>query len=194
MYKTFFLLHFLGAILMFTAVGINLLSMIGMVLSKETKVVRLCSTWSVRMGKFLPYSIILLLISSLYMVFTKWDWELPWADASLVMLIIIAVTSITIDLPRLKAINRVVKEEATITPSFDLMVKTRDHVLWNSVSIMAMEVAAIIHIMIEKLGTAGSLITLALALIVGLLYSKIILHLANKYNPTAAIRNNTVNF
>lgn len=194
MYKTFFLLHFLGAILMFTAVGINLLGMIGMVLSKETKVVRLCSTWAVRMGKFLPFSIILLLISSFFMVFTKWDWELPWIDASFVMLIIITVTSITIDLPRLKAINRVVKEEATSTPSFDLMAKSRDHVLWNSVSIMAMEVAAIIHIMIEKLGTAGSLITLALALIVGLLYSKIILHLANKFNPAAAIRNNTVNF
>lgn len=104
------------------------------------------------------------------------------------------VTSISIDLPRHKAINRVVKEEETSTPSFDLMAKSRDHVLWNSVSIMAMEVAAIIHIMIEKLGTAGSLITLALALIVGLLYAKIILHLANKFNPAAAIRNNTVNF
>jgi hypothetical protein len=194
MYKTFFLLHFLGAILMFTAVGVNLLGMIGMVLSKETKVVRLCSTWTVRMGKFLPYSIILLLISSIYMVFTQWDWKLPWADASLGMLIIITVTVITIDLPRLKAINRVVKEEETITPSFDLMVKTRDHVLWSSVSIMAMEVAAIIHIMIEKFGIAGSLTTLVLALIVGLLYSKVILHLANKFNPTAVVRHKTVNF
>jgi hypothetical protein len=193
MYKIFFLLHFLGAILMFTAVGVNLLGMIGMVLSKETKVVRLCSTWTVRMGKFLPFSIILLLLSSFYMVFTKWDWELPWIDASLVMLIIITVTSITIDLPRLKAINSVVIEETTSTPSFDLMVKTRDHVLWNSVSIMTMEVAAIIHIMIEKLGIAGSLITLVLALVVGLLYSKIILHLANKFNPTV-VRNKTVNF
>ncbi|WML54935.1 hypothetical protein RCG17_10215 [Neobacillus sp. PS3-12] len=109
---------------MFTAVGINLLSMIGMVLSKETIVVRLCSTWAVRMGKFLPFSIILLLISSFYMVFTEWGWELPWIDASFVMLIIMTVTSITIDLPRLKAINRVVKEEATSTPSFDLMAKS----------------------------------------------------------------------
>lgn len=193
MYKTFFLLHFLGAILMLTAVGINLLGMIGMVLSKETKIVQLCSTWTVRMGKFLPFSIILLLISSFYMVFMKWGWELPWIDASFIMLIIITVTSITIDLPRLKAINRVVNEETTNTPSFDLLEKSRDHVLWNSVSIMAMEVAAIIHIMIEKLGTAGSLITLVLALIVGLLYSKIILHLANKFNP-ADVRNKTVNF
>ncbi|MDP4108098.1 MAG: hypothetical protein Q8935_24550, partial [Bacillota bacterium] len=130
---------------------------------------------------------------SFYMVFTKWGWELPWIDASFVMLIIITVTSIAIDLPRLKEINRVVKEETTKTPSFDLLEKSRDYVLWNSVSIMAMEVAAIIHIMIEKLGTAGSLITLLLALIVGLLYSKIILHLANKFNP-ADVRNKTVNF
>lgn len=193
MYKIVFLLHFLGAILMFTAVGISLLAMIGMAFSKETKIVRLCSIWIVRMVKFLPYSITLLLISSLYMVFTKWDWEVPWIDASLVMLIIITFTSITIDLPRLKTILKIAQEEKADTPSFELMAKSRDHFLWNSVSFMAMEVAAIIHIMIEKLGTAGSLLTFAAALIAGLLYAKIILHLANKFNPTI-INNKTVNF
>lgn len=178
---------------MFTAVGINLLAMIGMAFSKETKIVRLCSIWTVRMVKFLPYSITLLMISSLYMVFTKWDWEVPWIDASLVMLIMITVTSITIDLPRLKTILKIAQEEKADTPSFELMAKSRDHFLWNSVAITAMEVAAIIHIMIEKLGTAGSLLTLAAALIVGLLYSKIIIHLANKFNPTM-VKNKTVNF
>jgi hypothetical protein len=192
MYKTFFLLHFLGAILMFTAVGINLAGMLGMVFSKETKMVRFCSIWTLRMGKFLPFTIILLLVSSLYMVFAKWDWELPWVDASLVMLLIISVTNITIDFPRLKVIHRAVNAESGSTHSRECTAKVRDHVLWNSVSIMTMEVAAIIHIMIEKLGIVGSLITLAIAFIVGLLFSKTVLHLANRLNPT--VKNKVVNF
>jgi hypothetical protein len=192
MYKLFFLLHFFGAILMFTAVGINLASLIWMAFSKETKRIRICSLWSARMGKFLPFTIILLLVSSFYLVFSKWDWEFPWIDVSLVILLILTVSSFAIDLPRLKAIQSAAAAETATTPSVDLTEKVRDHVLWNSVSILTMEVAAIIHIMIEKLGAAGSLMTPALALILGLLFSKTVLHLANRLNP-AVVHKETVN-
>jgi hypothetical protein len=168
---------------MFTVVGLNIASMFWMVFSKETKVMRLCSFWSTKMSTFLPFSIMLLLISSIYLVIFKWDWEIPWIDVSLVTLIIITVTSITIDTPRLKAINAAINAETVSVPSLEMTEMARDHVLWNSVSIMTMEVAAVIHIMIEKLGTVGSLITVGLALIVGLLFSKAVLRLANRFNP-----------
>lgn len=191
MYKIFFLLHFLGAILMFTAVGINLASLIWMVFSKELKIMRICSIWTVKIGKVIPYSIFLLLISSLYLVFAKWDWEVPWINASLIMLVIVAITSIMIDLPRLKEINRTVNAETAKTPSSELIAKVRDRVLWISISITTMEVAAIIHIMIEKLGTIGSILTLVIALIFGFILSKAILYLADKFNH-GVIKNNSV--
>lgn len=154
---------------------------------------RFCSSWSTKMAKILPFTIILLLVSSFYLVFTKWDWEVPWIDASLVMLLMIAFSSIKIDLPRIKALDQAAHAETAITPSLALVAMGRDHVLWNSVSIMTMEVAAIIHIMIEKYGVISSILTLAAALLVGLIFSKTVLALANRLNPTV-VKKHTINF
>jgi hypothetical protein len=182
MYNTFFVFHFFGAICVFSAAAITFLNMVGMAFTKETRGMWNSSYWAMKMARFWLFSIILILVSSIYLVFSRWGWKLPWIDVSLVMLILMMALS-PIIIRRLKEIHQVIDAETENVASFKSMEKVRDRILWDSVSIMTLEVAGIIHLMIEKMGTLGSLLTFFIILILGILLSKIVLHYANKLNP-----------
>jgi hypothetical protein len=92
-----------------------------------------------------------------------------------------------INLRRLIEIHQAVDAEANDVPSFTVMEKARNQNFWNSLSIMSVLVAGIIHLMIEKLGTIGSLLTFCITLIMGFLLSKAVLHLAHKLNPLPVV-------
>jgi hypothetical protein len=186
MYNAFFIFHFFGAICVFSAAAITFLNMVGMAFTKETRGMWNCSYWAMKMARFWLYSIILILVSSIYLVFSRWGWKFPWIDVSLVMLILMMALS-PIIIHRLKEIHRTVDEETENLASLKSMEKVRDPLLWNSVSIMSLEVAGIIHLMIEKLGTLGSILTFCITLILGILLSKVVLRLANKLNPISVI-------
>jgi hypothetical protein len=186
MYNTFFIFHFFGSICVFSAAAITFLNMMRMVFSKETKVMWICSYWAMKMGQFWFFSIVLILVTSIYLSFSRWGWEFPWIDVSFVMLIVMMALC-PIILRRLKGIHHAVDVETNDVSSFKLMEKVRGHSLWNSLSIMTVQVAGIIHLMIEKLGTIGSLLTFCITLILGFLLSKAVLHLANKLNPLPVV-------
>jgi hypothetical protein len=186
MYNTFFTFHFFGSICVFSAAAITFLNMMRMVFSKETKVMWVCSYWAMNMGKLWFFSIVLILFSSIYLSFSRWGWKFPWIDVSFVILIVMLVLC-HINLRRLIEIHQAVDAEANDVPSFTVMEKARNQNFWNSLSIMAVLVAGIIHLMIEKLGTIGSLLTFCITLIMGFLLSKAVLHLAHKLNPLPVV-------
>ncbi|MDP4084893.1 MAG: hypothetical protein Q8934_09790 [Bacillota bacterium] len=181
MYNTFFILHFFGAICVFSAAAITFLNMMGMVFSNDAKRIWNCSYWAVKMERLWFFSSILLIITSFYMVFSRWGWKFPWIDISLLMMILMIAGNFMIH-RQLKVIHQLADKETTNTPSLELIKKIRDSNLWSIVSMMALAVAGIIHLMIEKLGTAGSLLTFFITLLIGIIGSKTILYLANKSN------------
>jgi hypothetical protein len=180
MYKSFLFLHILGVMVMFAAVGITLTGMIGMVFAKETKILKVWSKVTVKMDEFLPFSVILILAPGLYLVISSWGWKVPWVNISLAALILMSLAGPIINLRRFKEILVTVNAETGDIPSAKLVEKVRDRVLWNTVSIMTMEVLGIIYLMTVKPGILGSLVTLVIGILLGLIISNIFLSKASK--------------
>lgn len=187
MYQVMLFVHILGVLFMFAAVGITLTGMIGMLYSKDNQTLKVWATLSVKMDGFLPISVILILLPGLYLVFTSWGWEIAWVNVSLVSLFIMTLAGPIINLRRLKDILQAVNAESNEKPSKILLAKVRNQVLWNSVSIMTMEVIAIIYLMTIKPSLIESLVAIVVFFAFGIVFSKIILRIDSKKNNTVQV-------
>lgn len=180
MYGIILFLHILGVMIMFAAVGITLAGMIGMLFAKETNTLKIWAKVTVKMDEFLPFSVILILLPGLYLVITSWGWQVGWINISLVALVLMSLAGPIINLRRFKAILVTVNAETEETPSAMLVEKVRDRLLWNTVSIMVMEVLGIIYMMTVKPGILGSFISLVIGAIFGLIFASIFLSKATQ--------------
>lgn len=167
-------LHIFGAIMMFVAIGITLLAMISMLHSKATEDLRKWSALAVKLDGLLPFSVILILLPGLYLVFTRWGWGNPWVDFSLALLIVMTLMGPIINLRRLKDILKAANAETNEIPSAALWKKVTNRVLWNSVLIMTFLAFAIVFLMTLKLMLVGSIITLVAAIVIGVILAGIL--------------------
>lgn len=191
LYKIVLFLHIFGVVLMFAAVGITLSTMTAMLLSKETKTIRIWSSWAVKMDGLLPVSVVFVLVPGLYLVFTAWGWKFAWVNTSLILLLAMTFSGPIINLRRLKAILNLANTEKNASPSLELLRKVRDRFLWNSVSVMCMFLIGIIYLMTVKPGIVGSLVTLAITFILGLIVATILL---GKADRSKTVNNNNKSF
>lgn len=178
LYNIVLFLHIAGAVIMFMAIAILALSMLSMLQSKDTENVKRWSGLAVKTDVLFPMSTLLIIVPALYLVFSTWGWGTAWINVSLAALLGASFLGPVINLRRLKGI--LAEAETDVVPSISLMNKVRDRVLWNSVSIMAMLAVGILFLMAMKLALFGSLITMALAVAIGLGLAQFVL---NKTRP-----------
>ncbi|MDN7227513.1 hypothetical protein QWY15_09425 [Planococcus sp. N064] len=175
LYNVVLFLHILGAVIMFMAISILALSMLSLLHAKETEEVKRWAGLAVKTDALFPLSTLIIIVPALYLVFSTWGWGMAWINVSLAALLGTSFLGPVINLRRLKGILAAAEAETDRVPSGDLMKKLRDPVLWNSVSIMAMLVFGILFLMAVKLPLVGSLITMAIALVAGLVFARVML-------------------
>lgn len=178
LYNTVLFLHILGAIIMFVAVGITLTAMISMLHSKKVEAIYNWSKLAVKLDGLLPFSVIIILLPGVYLVITVWGWGTAWINTSLIALVVMTFIGPIINLRRLKRILNIATNAHVANmnaPTSELVNKIRDRVLWNSVLIMTMLAIAIVFLMTVKLELLGSLITMAIAIVLGFIVTKLLL-------------------
>ncbi|KOF10490.1 hypothetical protein AC739_09050 [Planococcus glaciei] len=175
LYNVVLFLHILGAVIMFMAISILALSMLSLLHAKETEDVKRWSGLAVKTDALFPLSTLIIIVPALYLVFSTWGWGIAWINVSLAALLGTSFLGPVINLRRLKGILAAAEAETDSVPSSDLVRKVRDPVLWNSVSIMSMLVFGILFLMAVKLPLVGSLITMAIALVAGLVLARFML-------------------
>lgn len=175
LYNVVLFLHILGAVIMFMAISILALSMISLLHAKETEDVKRWSGLAVKTDALFPLSTLIIIVPALYLVFSTWGWGIAWINVSLATLLGTSFLGPVINLRRLKGILAAAKAETDSVPSSELVRKVRDPVLWNSVSIMTMLIFGILFLMAVKLPLVGSLITMAIALVAGLVLARFML-------------------
>lgn len=188
-YNVMLFFHILGTMAMFVAVGITLTAMIAMLHAKKTEALRDWSTLAVKMDGLLPFSVILILLPGLYLVFTTWGWGVAWINISLAALIVMTFMGPAVNLRRLKIILTLANAETESVPSSSLLEKVKDRTLWNSVIIMTMLAIAILFLMTVKLALVGSLIAFGIAIILGFIVANIVLKGASPSKSSHAIAN-----
>lgn len=175
LYSIMLFLHIIGTVIMFIAVGLTITGMIRMLHSKKTETLRVWASLAVKADGLLPFSVIIIFFPALYLVITAWGWQVAWINLSLAALIVMLFMGPSINLRRLKAILKATDAETASTPSASLVKTVQNRLLWTSVITMTTLAIAIVFLMTVKLALIGSLVTFAIAIVLGYITSTLIL-------------------
>lgn len=173
LYNTVLFIHILGVIVMFIGIGITIAAMIAMLHSRTVE--QLCgfSLLAKKADGLIPFSAILIVFPGIYLVLSNWKFGHAWIDLSFVVLIAMTLMGPIINHKRIKEIDRMANSSTELTSKLMNIVKNK--VLWTSLSVMSMFTTAIVFLMIVKFEMAGTLITFAVAIILGVMFSNLLL-------------------
>src|SRR6266700_559287 len=168
-YNIVLFVHVIGAIGYFLGIGIWLFILVGLRRSQHVEQVRALIHLNDLSAPFGAASAVILLAAGLYLALTAWSLLTGWILVALISLILIVPTTAVLIAPRRSTL---VKQLARETPEdvISLALKQRiyDPVLWTTVQTVAVLLLGIVFLMTVKPGLGGSLIVMAVALVLGL--------------------------
>ncbi len=166
-YSIALFLHIVGALVYFSALGLEQASLISMRGARRVEQVREWLNvyrWLPRLG---PGSLVLILLSGFYMMITTLGWT-AWIIGALVAMVLIGVIGGVIGGPRMGAVGKLAAQENGPIPAA-LSQRLHDPLLSISMQVRTAIALGIVFLMVVKPDTVGTLITLVVAVVVGLL-------------------------
>ena len=161
--------HILGVLGVFVGLALDWTTILRLRRARTVALVREVTSLVGFQARLIQISSLLLLIAGIYMTVTAWDRGRPWILVSLAALIVIGALSGGVDGRRLAAIRKTVVEasDGTIPPA--LQRRMTDPVLLTSVQTAGLIGLGAVFLMTTKPDLLGSLITLAVAVVLGVL-------------------------
>ncbi|HZU02428.1 MAG TPA: DUF2269 family protein [Ktedonobacteraceae bacterium] len=174
-YNIVLFVHIVGAIGYFLSIAIWLFILVGLRRAQHVEQVRALLHLNDLSGPFGAGSVVVLLISGLYLAFTAWRGPFGWILVALVSLILIVPTAAALIAPRRSAIVKQLAHEAPDdTLSEALKQHLHDPVLSSTVCTVTVLLLGIVFLMTTKPELVGSLIVMVVALVLGLLSSMLV--------------------
>jgi Predicted integral membrane protein (DUF2269) len=167
-YNVVLFLHVSGAIGYFVAMGIWLFGLANLRRAQRVEQVRVLSNLVGRLGPLFGISVLLILVTGLYMAGTTWGFQTGWIDVALVSLILIAPLGTAAIEPRRRAIAQLAQEAPDGPLPAALEQRTHDPVLATAVQTVTSLLLGIVFLMTNKPSLVGSLVVMAFALALGL--------------------------
>lgn len=159
-------LHIVGALGFFIALGLEWKSLLQLRHATSIEIVRVWHRIASQSGRLGMPSMLVLLASGFYMMFTSWRGA-AWILVSLAAIVIMAVITIALSGPRLAAIGRVLASEQGALS--DSVRNTVNHpLLWVAMQARLGLALGIVFLMSVKPDLAGSLLAIVIALLLGL--------------------------
>jgi len=166
-YTIVLFLHISGAIGYFVAMGTWLFSLSALRRAQRVEQVRALTQLIRRSGPLFGISV-LLLVTGLYMTITAWGFQVGWTLVALISLILIAPLGSAFIEPRRRAIDRLAQEAPDGPLPRSLERSTHDPILLTAVQTVTILLLGIVFLMTNKPSLAGSLVVMAIALVLGL--------------------------
>lgn len=162
--------HILGALGLFIGIGLQWISVLR---ARQVQTVAQVREWTSLTSvteSLVPVASLLILLAGVYMTVTSWGWETPWIDVSLAALVLLGALGGAVINRRIKAIQQAARatEPATGPVPAELERRVSDPVLWTSVQVNGFTALGVVFLMTIKPDLAGSLISIAVALILGI--------------------------
>lgn len=167
-YELALFLHVMGAIGLFTGVGIVLAAMGGMRRAQAVAQVREWARVASTFDKLLPVGGIVLLVTGIYMATDLEYWGDGWVDMALVLLLLLMVLGPAVNARRLGAIHKAADDAPDGPVPAELRARVLDPVLWTAMQAMTAVTVGIVFLMTVKPGMAGSGATVVVTLALGL--------------------------
>ncbi len=160
--------HVSGAIGYFISMGIWLFGLSSLRRAQRVEQVRALTHLVGRLGPLFGISVLLILATGLYMAITAWGLLTGWTLVALISLILIAPLGTAFIEPRGRAIDRLAQEAPNGPLPQSLERRTHDPVLLTALQAVTILLLGIIFLMTNKPSLIGSLIVMAVALVLGL--------------------------
>jgi hypothetical protein len=166
--------HILGVLGLFMALAVELASMLGARHARTIEAVRVWSSVSKPLDVIFPLAALLTLGAGLAMTLGVWGWSHAWIDLSLALLLLLSVMGAVVNGGHARRIARRAAElESGSIPS-DFRQELTHPTHWTSVMSMTMLSLGIVFLMVEKPGWLGSVVTLVIALLVGIILAQVL--------------------
>jgi hypothetical protein len=187
-YDIFLFFHISGAIGYFLSSGVWLLGLSILQRAQRVEQVRTIASLTAQAGPVSGISLLLLLVTGLYMVTSAWTFTTGWIDVALISLALIAPYGAALIEPRRRAINRLAQEtpDGPIPETLERLI--HNSVLRTAVQTLPLLLLGIVFLMTTKPSLIGSLIVMAVALALGLV-SSLLLVVLSRPQSAAKIAN-----
>ena len=167
-YTIVLFLHISGAIGYFISIGTWLFSFSALRRVQRVEQVRALTDLAGRVGPLFGVSVLLILVTGLYMAVTAWGFQTGWIPVGLISLVLIAPLGTALIEPRRRAIERLAREAPDGPLPESLERRIHDPILWTALQTVAVLLLGIVFLMTTKPALTGSLIVMAVALALGL--------------------------
>jgi uncharacterized membrane protein len=168
-YNIVLFFHVIGVIGYFLGMGILLFILLGLRRSQRVEHVRALIHLNELSAPFSAASVVLLLVTGLYLALTAWSLLTSWILVALISLLLMVPTSAALIAPRRSAI---VKQLAREAPGGELSEALERHlddpVLATVCTTVAALLLGLVFLMTTKPNLVGSLIVVVVALLLGL--------------------------
>ena len=167
-YNIVLFLHVSGAIGYFVSMGTWLFGFAALRRAQRVEQVRSLTNLVGRLGPLFGISVLLILVTGLYMAITAWGFQTGWIPVALVSLILIAPLGTAFIEPRRRAIARLAQEAPDGPLPQALQQRIHDPILGTALQTVTILLLGIVFLMTTKPELIGSIIVMAVALVLGL--------------------------
>ena len=167
-YNIVLFLHVSGAIGYFVGMGTWLFGFAALRRAQRVEQVRALTHLVGRLGPLFGISVLLILATGLYMAITAWSLQTGWIAVALISLILIAPLGTAFIEPRRRVIDRLAREAPDGPLPQALERSTHDPILGTALQTVTLLLLGIVFLMTNKPSLIGSLIVMAVALVLGL--------------------------
>ncbi len=162
--------HIVGVLGLLIAIGLVWISILWLQRAQTMAQVRERISLASFQERLLPAASVLLLLAGIYMTVNIWGWKTPWIDVSLAALVVMGTLGGAVINRRLKAIriaSSMAEAPAGSIPA-ELKRQITDSVLWTAVQTNGFTALGAVFLMTIKPDLVGSLISLVLSLVLGM--------------------------
>jgi hypothetical protein len=167
LYTIALFIHIVGVLGIFTSVALELASLFGLRRARLMEEVRAWASLHQVIAWAFPLAALLTLGAGLFMALDTWGWKVPWIDVAFFAFIAMGLHG-RFNVRRHQQLHRAMGEALSGPVPAELFPHLNDPVLWSSTLLLTAIGLGVIFLMTVKPDLLGSLIALAIAIIVGL--------------------------
>jgi hypothetical protein len=165
-------IHIVGALVLFSAVGIEWLCLTSIRKAETREAVRSWLGNFLILKKFFGIAFLLLLISGIYMMADIWR-TAAFAVYGIIGLLVLSVSGRFLSGKKMAAIGAAAFQNESEFPLSDLLLKVRDKSLWESFLIRTFTAFGLVFLMTFKTNFFDSTIVIVIAILIGYLFGKV---------------------
>ena len=166
-------IHIVGVLGLFTCIALELASLFGLRRAQLLEEVRAWTRLHQVIAWAFPLAALLTLGAGLFLALDAWGWKVPWIDVSFFAFIAMGLLG-RLNTSRHQQLDRAMGGVLSGSVPTELLPQLHDPVLWTSNLLLTTIGLGVVFLMTVKPDLLGSLIALAVAILVGLFASSVL--------------------